>query len=484
MTNYHVIAKGNVGVVKFADGAILPVDGVLATDKFHDLALIKIHGKAFPTLTLGDSNALQVGEEIVAIGNPEGLELTVSNGILSGIRSDEKGDEKLLQITAPISHGSSGGPLFNMSGEVVGINSLFLEGGESLNFALPINDAQRLLSEKSAKLQDLPNETEPVKSETRHEPIKSETTHAEATPSFSKSSLKDTLQWMHNSLRDEGASHLPEGGTFSAELTDFSGCSVHFTVRDEGAGGGSGEYFFNLSDIDPTTVVFHRDSEDKSESPVKPGEEDLGIFGALTTNKRKTLSVKISTTGKHESVSEIVFFFGHPGYGDQFAEAFRHAVNLCGGKPSTLPPPPPSYYVRARKGETYIIEYRGHQLTAHCREALVWNDGTEKPGGQMSDGCIYMLDKVGKHIDADLMVRQDKELRYRPLAGYPDSLQVADVLDIMDDESLGAPKHPHPAPKTSPEILKTLRWIQNTLDDGEGNTLYPGKNEETDISRQ
>ena len=136
-----------------------------------------------------------------------------------------------MQITAPISHGSSGGPLFNMSGEVVGINALFLEGGESLNFAIPINDAQRLLSEKVAKLHDLPNETGPVKSETRHEPIKSETTHAEATPSFSKSSLKDTLQWMHNSLRDEGTSHLPEGGTFSAELTDFSGCRVHFTVR-------------------------------------------------------------------------------------------------------------------------------------------------------------------------------------------------------------------------------------------------------------
>ena len=233
MTNYHVIATGNVAVVKFADGTILPVDGLLATDKLHDLAIIKIHGKTFPTLTLGNSDQIQVGEEVVAIGNPLGLELTVSNGILSGIRSDEKEDGKLLQITAPISRGSSGGPLFNMSGEVVGINALILEGGESLNFAIPINDAQRLLSEKAAKLEDLPNETEPVKSETRHEPIKSETTHAEATPSFSKSSLKDTLQWMHNSLRDEGTSHLPEGGTFSAELTDFSGCRVHFTVRVE-----------------------------------------------------------------------------------------------------------------------------------------------------------------------------------------------------------------------------------------------------------
>jgi S1-C subfamily serine protease len=470
MTNYHVIATGNVGVVKFADGTILPVDGLLAMDKLHDLAIIKIHGKTFPTLTLGNSDQIQVGEEVVAIGNPLGLELTVSNGILSGIRSDEKEDGKLLQITAPISRGSSGGPLFNMSGEVVGINALILEGGESLNFAIPINDAQRLLSEKAAKLEDLPNESEPVKSETRHEPIKSEATHPEATPSFSKSSLKDTLQWMHNSLRDEGTSHLPEDGTFSAELTDFSGCRVHFTVRVEGKGEVvRDEYLFNLNEIDPTTVVFHRDSEDKPESSVKPGEEDLGAFGALTTNKRKMLSVKNSTTGEHESVSEILFFFGYPGYGDQFAEGFRHAVNLCGGKRSTLPPPP-SYYVRSNQHGTYIIEYGGRQMAATCRETLTWPEGIDKPGQLMGEhDCTYMWMLVGKHISPELMWRQDKELRYRPWADTKTE-QTADILDITAEAPVGALLR-KTSPKTSPEILKTLNWIQNTLADLEGRTV-------------
>ena len=127
-TNYHVIASGNVAVVKFADGTVLPVDGVLATDKVHDLAIIKVHGKTFQTLTLGNSDQIQVGEEVVAIGNPLGLELTVSNGILSGVRITKE-EDKFLQTTAPISHGSSGGPLFNMLGEVVGVNTLYLEGG-------------------------------------------------------------------------------------------------------------------------------------------------------------------------------------------------------------------------------------------------------------------------------------------------------------------------------------------------------------------
>ena len=156
MTNYHVIAKGNVAAVKFADGTTLPVDGVLATDKFHDLAILKIHGNAFPTLTLDNSDQVEVGEEVVAIGNPLGLELTVSNGIISGIRSDERENDKLLQITAPISLGSSGGPLFNMFGKVVGINAMYLEGGESLNFAIPVNDAKRLLQNQSAQPQQLP----------------------------------------------------------------------------------------------------------------------------------------------------------------------------------------------------------------------------------------------------------------------------------------------------------------------------------------
>lgn len=163
VTNYHVIKTGNVAAAKFADGSVLEVDGVLAADKDRDLAIIKIHGRVFHTLTLGNSDQIQIGEDVVAIGNPLGLELTVSNGILSGIRTDNDAGGKFLQTTAPISHGSSGGPLFNMQGQVIGINSMYYEGGENLNFAIPINEAKRLLSAKSTELQNLPNEAEPRK---------------------------------------------------------------------------------------------------------------------------------------------------------------------------------------------------------------------------------------------------------------------------------------------------------------------------------
>jgi hypothetical protein len=160
VTNYHVIETGNAAIVKFPDDTTLPVDGVLAADKVRDLAVIKIHGKSFRTLALGDSDDIQVGEEVVAIGNPLSLESTVSNGIISGLRTSKEQGGKFLQTTAPISPGSSGGPLFNMRGEVVGINTLYLEGGENLNFAIPVNDAKSLLRNQLAVPRNLPNETD------------------------------------------------------------------------------------------------------------------------------------------------------------------------------------------------------------------------------------------------------------------------------------------------------------------------------------
>ncbi len=171
VTNYHVIETGNVAIVKFPDGTAFPVDGVLAADKVRDLAIIKIHGKTFPTVALGDSDRVQVGEEVVAIGNPLSLESTVSNGIISGVRTDKEAGGKFLQVTAPITHGSSGGPLFNMMGEVIGITTLGFEGAGNLNFAIPVNDAKLLLSHQSAKVQNLPNEAG-VPKESVKEPAK------------------------------------------------------------------------------------------------------------------------------------------------------------------------------------------------------------------------------------------------------------------------------------------------------------------------
>jgi S1-C subfamily serine protease len=168
LTNYHVIAEGSSAVVKFPDGDYHAVDGVLASDKVRDIAVIKAHGRTFRALPLGNSDRVQVGEDVVAIGNPLSLESTVSNGIVSGIRAVKEEGGNYLQITAPISPGSSGGPLFNMAGEVIGITTMYLEGGENLNFAIPINDAKDLVLSLSTDpmIHDFPNEIAPVQAGT------------------------------------------------------------------------------------------------------------------------------------------------------------------------------------------------------------------------------------------------------------------------------------------------------------------------------
>ncbi|MGB2592978.1 MAG: trypsin-like peptidase domain-containing protein [Candidatus Acidiferrum sp.] len=221
VTNYHVIKEGNVAIVKFPDGSVLSVDGILAADKIRDLALIKVHGKTFRTLTLGNSDRVQVGQEVVAIGNPLSLESTVSNGIISGVRTDKEAGGRFLQTTAPISPGSSGGPLFNMAGEVVGINTLYLEGGENLNFAIPVNDAKLLLLNRSAVIQQLPNETARANAQTHD---------GDASPSVSampprKPDIKTTVEFLGQMVEPEHRDIL-QGELRGAELHSWNGASI------------------------------------------------------------------------------------------------------------------------------------------------------------------------------------------------------------------------------------------------------------------
>jgi S1-C subfamily serine protease len=162
VTNYHVIAEGVSAVAKFPDGAFYLVDGVVAADKHRDIAIVKAQGHNFRPLKLGNSDRIQVGEEVVAIGNPLSLESTVSNGIVSGIRSIKEEGGDYLQITAPISPGSSGGPLFNMSGEVIGITTMYVKEGENLNFAVPVNAVKVLLRSASSKTTNFPDEHESI----------------------------------------------------------------------------------------------------------------------------------------------------------------------------------------------------------------------------------------------------------------------------------------------------------------------------------
>lgn len=136
VTNFHVIEGTHIIKVKTYDGAFHSAR-LSYEDQSRDLALIKVGDQYESRRKLSISkHPPEIGERIIAIGNPMGLEQTVSDGIISAVREVNR-EMYLIQITAPISSGSSGGPVLNLRGEVIGVSTLFLAKGQSLNFAVP-----------------------------------------------------------------------------------------------------------------------------------------------------------------------------------------------------------------------------------------------------------------------------------------------------------------------------------------------------------
>ena len=137
VTNRHVIENAHRAEVHSSTGVVFPVKGVLAVDAEGDIALLKIDAPNPPIRPLLlDKTSPQEGESVVVIGNPLGLEGSVTNGIVSAVR-DIPTFGRIIQITAAISSGSSGSPVVNMQGQVIGIATLQVTGGQSVNFAIP-----------------------------------------------------------------------------------------------------------------------------------------------------------------------------------------------------------------------------------------------------------------------------------------------------------------------------------------------------------
>jgi len=145
VTNLHVIGEAVGGYIKIANNREkYEIAGYVAIDYQRDLILLKIENAKAPVVSIYDGNSIEVGDEIFTVGNPQGLEGTFSKGIVSAIRNI--GQDSLLQITAPISPGSSGGPVLNREGKVIGITVATFKGGQNLNFAIPSSYLSTLLT--------------------------------------------------------------------------------------------------------------------------------------------------------------------------------------------------------------------------------------------------------------------------------------------------------------------------------------------------
>jgi len=143
LTNYHVIRGASRATAKFGDGTESEVAGVVAFDQNHDVAVLKLASPPKAFLHMGDSDSLKVGQKVIAIGSPLGFQNTVSEGIVSGLRNG------IIQMSNPISPGSSGGAVFDRYGNVVGISVATVTSGQNLNFDVPINWAKYYLNSGS-----------------------------------------------------------------------------------------------------------------------------------------------------------------------------------------------------------------------------------------------------------------------------------------------------------------------------------------------
>ena len=161
ITNFHVVQNARVVEVGLKDGRKLQADPV-ALNPDLDIAVLKINARNLPTLDLGDSSKLEVGDYVVAIGNPFNLGQTVTSGIISAIdRPIGQGDSRrFIQTDAPINPGNSGGPLIDLRGRVIGINSALFSpsqnemsaGNVGIGFAIPSSEVKKVLAQAERRI--------------------------------------------------------------------------------------------------------------------------------------------------------------------------------------------------------------------------------------------------------------------------------------------------------------------------------------------
>jgi serine protease Do len=153
LTNDHVISGASKIIATTKDGKELDCD-VVGSDADNDLAVLRVRGAAgnLPTIKLGTSSDLLIGETVVAIGNPFGLSNTVTAGVLSALGRSVPGENQrvyndFLQIDAPINPGNSGGPVVNIQGEMIGVATAIIGGAQGIGFAIPVDRARRIVGD-------------------------------------------------------------------------------------------------------------------------------------------------------------------------------------------------------------------------------------------------------------------------------------------------------------------------------------------------
>jgi hypothetical protein len=309
LTSLHIIEGMElVGVKLPSNGSVVWARNATGFDSDNDLVVLRVETAPAKSARLGDSDEVRVGEPIVVVGNPEGLEQTVSNGLVSAIR--ELGGRKLFQISAPISEGSSGSPVFNEYGEVIGVVVSSIQSGQNLNFAVPINYAKPLFE----RLTQEPISSLPKRNRADTEAGPSQNGSAEAGPT-----LEETLDWLAEKVSAAGYNYCQNTGkTLGCEKVHYESvepgdCKLTFAYVAELYKDGSQTFRYSA----PKVLSLRAAGLDISVKPWafrcdKPCRSDFG---------------------DREYFSAGGVFFASRDLADRVAKAINHAIALCGKEP-------------------------------------------------------------------------------------------------------------------------------------------------------
>ena len=334
VTNLHVIRDMKTAKVQLANGEIFDTALVLATDERRDLAILKIAGFDLSVLELGNSDALTVGEPAVIVGSPQGLEGTVTAGILSSIRDSGDGF-KILQTDAAVNPGNSGGPLVNNKGQAIGVISFKLRSSENLNFAIPINYVRGLLNNLHGPM--------------TLEQMRQSLVVRMPTEQSSGPSLRETLDWLKEKI-PLGVAEWVEMDQYGVtekvsrqnRAWSCDSCTVVLGFVDVVASTSSNGYLGTFEWTNRVTVPLGilDDPLVTRMSDITTADSYTHLSGQKTfdciflASKSSKFSVVISNNGKivgPNFVSTNTFFllFNDEQLAKRVANAFKHAADLC-----------------------------------------------------------------------------------------------------------------------------------------------------------
>lgn len=303
-TNFHVIEGATIAYCYTNNSSTkYKIEGYVAVDKAADLVLLKVAGLNKMPLKMA-IKAVVAGQKIFVLGSPKGLPATISDGLVSGLR-DFNG-LKFIQITAPISPGSSGGPVMNANGELVGISVGQINGGQNLNFAIPKSYLQKLLDSKNNSI---------LLSE---QPV---------TPSSSNQTKNETQDWIKEKIESFSHSYDNLTGYYGTRTfkVAFSNCSMTITWTDDNYNHGS-KYFTNKETIIPLKEL-------SKLSFIDVNNEVTSLFF-----RTKTENLIINTYKGEEPTYKTIHEIRirknllKDNLSERLTKAFDKLIELCGGK--------------------------------------------------------------------------------------------------------------------------------------------------------